>query len=116
MVAASVAAASIVAKVTRDRIMRRLDRRYPAFGFSQNKGYGTPEHWVALEPHGPSAVHRLVSRGSGKRPCRVSGAPTSVRRESMPMLRWKTTSNASKRNASWSCTGSTATCSRCSAS
>ena len=52
-VSASVAAASIVAKVTRDRIMVRLDRRYPAFGFWHNKGYGTPGHWAALEAHGP---------------------------------------------------------------
>jgi ribonuclease HII len=65
-VSACVAAASIVAKVTRDRIMVRLDRRYPAFGFSQNKGYGTPDHWVALEAHGPSAVHRLSFAGVGQ--------------------------------------------------
>jgi ribonuclease HII len=65
-VSACVAAASIVAKVTRDRIMIRLDRRYPAFGFSQNKGYGTAEHWVALEAHGPSAVHRLSFAGVGQ--------------------------------------------------
>jgi ribonuclease HII len=58
-VSVSVAAASIVAKVTRDRIMRRLHKRYPAFGFDHNKGYGTPEHLEALERHGPSAVHRL---------------------------------------------------------
>ncbi len=58
-VSASVAAASIVAKVTRDRIMRRLHKRYPHFGFDHNKGYGTPEHLDALERHGPTAVHRL---------------------------------------------------------
>jgi ribonuclease HII len=58
-VSVSVAAASIVAKVTRDRLMRRLHRRYPAFGFEHNKGYGTPEHLVALEEHGPTPVHRL---------------------------------------------------------
>ena len=65
-VSASVAAASIVAKVTRDRIMIRLDRRYPAFGFCHNKGYGTPDHWVALEEHGPTAVHRLSFAGVGQ--------------------------------------------------
>jgi ribonuclease HII len=65
-VSACVAAASIVAKVTRDRIMIRLDRRYPAFGFSQNKGYGTPDHWSALEAHGPSDVHRLSFAGVGQ--------------------------------------------------
>jgi ribonuclease HII len=65
-VSACVAAASIVAKVTRDRIMIRLDRRYPAFGFSQYKGYGTPDHWSALEAHGPSEVHRLSFAGVGQ--------------------------------------------------
>lgn len=58
-VSASVAAASIVAKVTRDRIMRRLHRRYPDFGFDHNKGYGTPDHLEALERHGPTPQHRL---------------------------------------------------------
>lgn len=58
-VSVSVAAASIVAKVTRDRIMRRLHRRFPVFGFDHNKGYGTPEHLDALERHGPTPVHRL---------------------------------------------------------
>jgi ribonuclease HII len=65
-VSASVAAASIVAKVTRDRIMLRLDRRYPAFGFSHNKGYGTPDHWAALDEHGPTPVHRLSFAGVGQ--------------------------------------------------
>ncbi len=65
-VSASVAAASIVAKVTRDRIMLRLDRRYPAFGFAHNKGYGTPDHWIALEAHGPTPVHRLSFAGVGQ--------------------------------------------------
>jgi len=59
MVAASVAAASIVAKVTRDRIMDRLARRHPAFGFEHNRGYGTPEHLEVLDRLGPSTVHRL---------------------------------------------------------
>jgi ribonuclease HII len=58
-VSVSVAAASIVAKVTRDRIMRRLHRRYPRFGFDHNKGYGTPEHLEALDEHGPTPVHRM---------------------------------------------------------
>jgi ribonuclease HII len=64
-VAASVAAASIVAKVTRDRAMRRLHRHYPPFGFKTNKGYGTSEHWAALRMHGPSPVHRLSFAGVG---------------------------------------------------
>ena len=66
MVAASIAAASIVAKVTRDRIMRRLHRRYPDFGFRDNKGYGTPEHWAALDRFGPTPVHRLSFAGVGQ--------------------------------------------------
>ena len=66
VVSATVAAASIVAKVTRDRIMIRLDRRYPAFGFSHNKGYGTPDHWLALDAHGPTEVHRLSFSGVGQ--------------------------------------------------
>ena len=58
-VAVSVAAASIVAKVTRDRIMVRLHRRYPQFGFDHNKGYGTPEHLEVLDRVGPTPIHRL---------------------------------------------------------
>lgn len=68
---ASVAAASIVAKVTRDRAMARLGRRYPAYGFRRNKGYGTAEHWEALRALGPSPVHRRsftgVADGDGGR-------------------------------------------------
>jgi ribonuclease HII len=58
-VSSSVAAASIVAKVTRDRIMRRLHKRYPAFGFDHNKGYGTPEHLEVLDRLGPTPIHRM---------------------------------------------------------
>lgn len=58
-VAASVAAASIVAKVTRDGLMDRLHRRHPDFGFDHNKGYGTPEHLEVLDRLGPTPVHRL---------------------------------------------------------
>ena len=54
----SIAAASIVAKVTRDGIMCDLDRLYPEYGFARNKGYGTPDHLAALERCGPSPVHR----------------------------------------------------------
>lgn len=64
-VAASVAAASIVAKVFRDRSMKRLHRRYPMYGFARNKGYGTAEHWSALRVHGASDVHRLSFKGVG---------------------------------------------------
>lgn len=58
-VAVSVAAASIVAKVTRDGIMDRMHRRYPAWGFDHNRGYGTPEHLEVLDRLGPTAIHRL---------------------------------------------------------
>ena len=54
----SVAAASIVAKVVRDRIMQRLDRVWPAYGFARHKGYATEEHLEALERHGPCPIHR----------------------------------------------------------
>jgi ribonuclease HII len=54
----SVAAASIVAKVVRDRIMDRLDRVWPAYGFARHKGYGTAEHLEALERLGPCPLHR----------------------------------------------------------
>jgi ribonuclease HII len=63
---AAIAAASIVAKVTRDRIMRGFDRRYPGFGFAENKGYGTPDHWEALDRHGPTPIHRLSFAGVGQ--------------------------------------------------
>jgi ribonuclease HII len=57
-VAACVAAASVVAKVTRDRIMTDLHERWPHYGFADHKGYCTPEHTAALQRHGPCAVHR----------------------------------------------------------
>jgi len=56
---ASVAAASILAKVSRDRAMIELDGQYPGYGFAQHKGYGTPAHYAALEKLGPCFVHRL---------------------------------------------------------
>ncbi|WP_066721146.1 MULTISPECIES: ribonuclease HII [Hyphomicrobiales] len=55
---ASIAAASIVAKVTRDGMMARLCARYPAYGFSLHAGYGTPRHRAALQAHGPCPEHR----------------------------------------------------------
>ena len=54
----AVAAASVIAKTVRDRIMDRLDRYYPQYGFARHKGYGTPEHLEALEAHGPCPWHR----------------------------------------------------------
>jgi len=58
-VAACVAAASIVAKVTRDQIMRGLHKDYPEYGFSRHKGYSTPSHMRALADHGPCPEHRM---------------------------------------------------------
>ena len=55
---AHIAAASIIAKVTRDALMLELDRRFPAYGFSRHKGYGTPDHLAALERLGPCPIHR----------------------------------------------------------
>lgn len=56
----SIAAASILAKVTRDRIMEEWDRALPAYGFAQHKGYGTAAHMAALHRLGPSSIHRLT--------------------------------------------------------
>src|SRR6476646_9069772 len=55
---AAIAAASIVAKVTRDRLMRRLDALYPAYGFARHVGYITPGNTRAVVEHGPSRIHR----------------------------------------------------------
>jgi ribonuclease HII len=60
---ASVAAASVVAKVERDRMLDDLGRRFPAYGFEHHKGYGTPEHSEALAAYGPCAEHRLTYHG-----------------------------------------------------
>ncbi len=54
----SIAAASVIAKVTRDRHMHKLAKKYPKYGFEKHKGYGTPEHLEALRVHGPCAIHR----------------------------------------------------------
>ena len=64
-VTASVAAASIVAKVTRDRSMDRYHRRFPGYGFDRHRGYGTAEHLAALDRLGPSPIHRLSFKGVG---------------------------------------------------
>jgi ribonuclease HII len=69
-VAACIAAASVVAKVTRDRIMVELASRHPAYGFEEHKGYVTPEHQDALAAHGPCPEHRFsyvnVARAAGR--------------------------------------------------
>ena len=59
----SIAAASIIAKVTRDRLMRELDRIHPGYGFAGHKGYGSASHMEAIRLLGPSPVHRLSFGG-----------------------------------------------------
>ena len=54
----TIAAASIIAKVTRDRLMVEIDAQYPQYGFARHKGYGVREHLAALRHHGPCPVHR----------------------------------------------------------
>lgn len=56
---ASIAAASILAKVSRDRLMVEMDRLYPQYGFARHKGYGTKAHYAALRELGPCPIHRL---------------------------------------------------------
>src|SRR5688500_16958177 len=58
-VAACVAAASVLAKVTRDRIMVEMDGEFPDYGFAEHKGYATEEHSLALRRHGPCVQHRF---------------------------------------------------------
>lgn len=71
-VAACISAASVLAKVTRDRIMTDLDRDWPAYDFKTHKGYITETHTAALRKHGPSPVHRMrfvnVRRAAGLEP------------------------------------------------
>lgn len=57
---ANIAAASILAKVTRDRLLEELDETYPAYGFAVHKGYGTKRHYEALREHGPCPIHRMT--------------------------------------------------------
>ena len=54
----SIAAASVLAKVTRDRLMREFHVQFPAYGFAEHKGYGTAKHLAAIEKHGACAIHR----------------------------------------------------------
>ena len=78
-IAACVAAASIIAKTTRDKIMVGAARRYRGYGFERHKGYGTDQHWAALRVLGPSAYHRLSFAGvaapwAAERPVGATGA------------------------------------------
>jgi ribonuclease HII len=74
-VAACVAAASVLAKVTRDRIMVEVDERFPRYGFADHKGYATPGHAAALRRYGPCEVHRL----SYANVAAASGVPSNLR-------------------------------------
>lgn len=58
----SIAAASIIAKVTRDRLMVAYDRQFPQYGFAEHKGYGTKAHLEAIKKHGPCEIHRKSFR------------------------------------------------------
>jgi ribonuclease HII len=55
---ASIAAASIIAKVERDRMLREFDLEFPGYGLAEHKGYSTPQHLAGLREHGPSPLHR----------------------------------------------------------
>jgi ribonuclease HII len=59
---ACIAAASILAKTERDRIMREYGALYPEYGFERHFGYATPEHYAAIERYGPCPIHRLTFR------------------------------------------------------
>lgn len=76
---ASIAAASIIAKVTRDRMMEEIDRQYPDYGFARHKGYGVKQHDAALAAFGPCAEHRLsfapVARAAGLRAAAKRASP-----------------------------------------
>lgn len=79
---ASIAAASVVAKVHRDALLDEIGRRHPVYGFEQHKGYGTPEHWDALRRYGPCPEHRLTYRGVLPEPGTEAPPPSSGRRRS----------------------------------
>ena len=57
---ANIAAASVLAKVTRDRVMKEYDEQYPQYSFAVHKGYGTKRHYEALREHGPCPIHRMT--------------------------------------------------------
>jgi ribonuclease HII len=70
----SIAAASILAKVERDRRMEEFDQLYPQYGLAQHKGYGTPEHLDALRRHGPTPLHRFSYAPVRESRCWAAGA------------------------------------------
>ena len=107
---ASIAAASVVAKVHRDSLLDAISRRHPAYGFEQHKGYGTPEHWEALRLCGPCPEHRLTYRGVVPEPVRgppgsPAGAPSRL--ESSQMARHPRPGSPVRREAA--CPGASST-------
>jgi ribonuclease HII len=76
----AIKAASIIAKVARDREMQRLDKLYPVYGFAQHKGYPTPAHLAALKVHGPSSVHRMSFA-----PCRAAKRALDIGNSDWPV-------------------------------
>jgi len=77
---AAISAASILAKVTRDRWCDEVEKSYPVYGFAQHKGYGTAQHLAALQQHGACPLHRksfapvreVLAAGAGRRDARVA--------------------------------------------
>ena len=84
---ATIAAASIVAKVARDRLMARLGERYPGYGFERNAGYWRPEHVVAIRKLGPTPEHRLSFNVRG--PAEAVAAPAPARRRTQRSAPWR---------------------------
>jgi ribonuclease HII len=89
----AIKAASIIAKVARDREMLRLDALYPDYGFAQHKGYPTPSHLAALQTHGPCVVHRMSFA-----PCRLA-LQTVARPESLKKVAKRSVKGSVKRLA-----------------
>lgn len=84
-IAPSISAASIIAKVTRDRLMREMDARWPGYGFAQHKGYPTPSHREALQRLGPCPEHRR-SFGPVRAVCEEAQAPAPIQAELLSPL------------------------------
>ena len=91
----SIAAASVLAKVTRDRLMRELDKTYPGYGFAGHKGYATPQHYAAIKALGPCPIHRrsfapfravetALDLFSGPQACAASPRPAGIPGDSSP--------------------------------
>jgi ribonuclease HII len=74
---ACISAASIIAKVERDRLMAALCERYPGYAFAKHKGYGTPEHQRALAALGPCAIHRISFKPVADAARRIANRPSA---------------------------------------